>query len=84
MLEHEAVTIDCGELVWALAFGSKTAETRPHSTNLNWYQYKQLNDLVLATGLSGGRIRVWNVKTGDSLSFILSESVNLKDEMWVF
>lgn len=63
-LKQESVTIDCGELVWALAFGSKTAETKPHSTNLNWYQYKHLNDLVLATGLSGGRIRVWDVKTG--------------------
>ena len=64
VLEQQSITIDCGELVWALAFGSKTADTKPHSTNLNWYKYKHLNDLVLATGLCGGRIRVWDVKTG--------------------
>ena len=77
VLEHKPVTIDCGELVWAVAFGSKTAETKPHSTSLNWYHYKQLSDLVLATGLSGGRIRIWDVKTGEGQRHIVEGVIYL-------
>ena len=58
------MTIYTGELVWALAFGSKTADTKPNSINLNWYRYHDAKDLILATGLNSGRIRIWEVKTG--------------------
>ena len=61
---HRVVTIDTGELVWALAFGTSTADTKPHSVNLNWYRYKVAPDLILATGLNSGRIRTWDCKTG--------------------
>ena len=64
-LSHNVITIDAGELVWAVAFGSRTADTKPYSTNLNWYRYRIATDLLLATGLSSGRIRVWQVKTGE-------------------
>ena len=64
-LSHEVRTIDAGELVWAVAFGSRHADTKPYSTNLNWYRYRIATDLLLATGLSSGRIRVYQVKTGE-------------------
>ena len=64
LLEGSVVTIDAGYLIWSLAFGSSTADTHPHSMNLNWYRYKKFNDLTLATGLENGRIRTWDVRTG--------------------
>ena len=59
------ITIDAGDLVWSVAFGSSCAETKPHSTSLNWYRYKKATDLLLATGLNNGKIRVWDVVTGE-------------------
>lgn len=64
-LERKVVTIDAGALIWSVAFGSSTAETRPLSMNLNWFRYKKFKDLTLATGLENGRIRTWDVRTGE-------------------
>jgi hypothetical protein len=61
---RKTVTIDAGELIWALAFGSSTAETRPRSVNLNIKHFFSCKDLILATGLNSGRIRTWDVATG--------------------
>lgn len=78
-LSHEIITIDAGELVWAVAFGSRTADTKPYSTNLNWYRYHIATDLLLATGLSSGRIRVYQVKTGSLMLELLDHKDVIRD-----
>lgn len=76
---HKTVTIYTGELVWALAFGSKTADTKPNSINLNWYRYHDAKDLILATGLNSGRIRIWEVKTGQLMLELLDHKEVIRD-----
>ncbi len=67
---QQMISIDTGELVWAVAFGCGTATTQANSINLNWSQkhwrYKIPKNLILATGLNSGRIRTWSVRTGNS------------------
>ncbi|ELT87622.1 hypothetical protein CAPTEDRAFT_179895 [Capitella teleta] len=77
--DRDCVTIDAGYLIWSVAFGSSTAETRPHSMNLNWYRYKKFNDLTLATGLENGRIRTWNVRTGQLILELLDHQDVIRD-----
>ena len=68
LLDHTQLTIDAGELVWALAFGSSTCQygAETHVNGLVRYHYLPLvaKDLILATGLARGRIRTWDVRTG--------------------
>lgn len=61
--EHQGVIINTGQLVWAIAFGSKVPHTCQRSTILNWS--RRIDDNILATGLQSGSIRTWNVKTGE-------------------
>ncbi|KAM8960761.1 WD repeat and SOCS box-containing protein 2 [Pelodytes ibericus] len=58
-------TLDCGQIVWSLAFGSSFS---PSGWKL-WPRTKQETEppgkwLLLATGLSDGHVKVWNVHTG--------------------
>lgn len=56
--------LDCGQIVWSLAFGSSSTpagwklwpRSRQQGTRGTW--------LLLATGLSDGHIKVWEVHTG--------------------
>ena len=48
----KVVIIDAGETVWSLAFGQHTSQTTGQTR------------LVLATGLNSGRIRVWEIPSG--------------------
>jgi len=56
----QEVTLDTGQLVWALAFGSNFPHTKRHSTSLNWSSGRAAN-LILATGLQSGTIKIWSV-----------------------
>lgn len=51
--------------MYCLSFCSRST----HSTSLNLgrrYHYKVIaDDLILAVGLKDGRIRLWNIKTGE-------------------
>jgi len=60
--ELQGVKIDTGQLVWALAFGSNVSHTKPHSTSLNWSSRPDA-DLLLATGLQSGCIKIWHVRS---------------------
>lgn len=60
--EHNAgVTIDAGDKVWCMAFGSRSTSARRQS---NTFHYLVIDDTILAAGLQNGRIRAWDVKTG--------------------
>lgn len=51
--------------MWALAFGSSVPGKRSRCVNIEWHRFKFGRDqLLLATGLSNGRIKIWDVYTG--------------------
>uniref|UniRef100_H9GEN2 WD repeat and SOCS box-containing protein 1 n=1 Tax=Anolis carolinensis TaxID=28377 RepID=H9GEN2_ANOCA len=57
--------IDCGDIVWSLAFGSSVPEKQSRCVNIEWHRFKFGQDqLLLATGLSNGRIKIWDAYTG--------------------
>lgn len=61
-------TIDCGDIVWGLAFGSSVPEKQSRCVNIEWHRFKFGQDqLLLATGLNNGRIKIWDVYTGENL-----------------
>lgn len=58
-------TIDCGDIVWGLAFGSSVPEKQSRCVNIEWHRFTFGQDqLLLATGLNNGRIKIWDVYTG--------------------
>ncbi|XP_063153255.1 WD repeat and SOCS box-containing protein 1 [Candoia aspera] len=60
--------IDCGDIVWSLAFGSSVPEKRSRCVNIEWHRFKFGQDqLLLATGLANGRIKIWDAYTGKLL-----------------
>lgn len=65
-------TIDCGDIVWGLAFGSSVPEKQSRCVNIEWHRFTFGQDqLLLATGLNNGRIKIWDVYTGEeTLLFI--------------
>ncbi|XP_069766974.1 WD repeat and SOCS box-containing protein 1 isoform X2 [Narcine bancroftii] len=73
-------TIDCGDIVWALAFGSSVPEKRSRCVNIEWHRFKFGGDqLLLATGLSNGRIKIWDVYTGKFLLNLMDHSEIVRD-----
>lgn len=57
--------IDCGDIVWSLAFGSSVPEKRSRCVNIEWHRFRFGQDqLLLATGLANGRIKIWDAYTG--------------------
>jgi len=73
-------TINAGELVWAVHFGSDRSSTVRDSVSLGWGgaltpdvltpstpTTQQGGLLWIATGLQSGRIRTWNARTGECL-----------------
>lgn len=59
--QNAVVTIDAGDKVWCMAFGSRSTGARRQS---NTFHYLVIDDTILAAGLQNGRIRAWDVKTG--------------------
>ncbi|KAK7000056.1 WD repeat and SOCS box-containing protein 1 [Biomphalaria glabrata] len=53
--------IDCGENIWSLAFGSGFSHK---GANTNYRHCRFDQNLILATGLASGRIKLWNCHTG--------------------
>lgn len=63
-------TIDCGDVVWGLAFGSSVPEKQSRCVNIEWHRFQFGQDqLLLATGLSNGRIKIWDAYTGEDLKW---------------
>ncbi|KAG8451955.1 hypothetical protein GDO86_003951 [Hymenochirus boettgeri] len=76
-LEH---TIDCGDIVWSLAFGSSVPEKQSRCVNIEWHRFKFGQDqLLLATGLSNGRIKIWDVYTGKLLLNLMDHTEVVRD-----
>lgn len=80
----EIVEIDCGELVCSLAFGSTTSFVKHRrdvhrqsrvNTRFNFVQ----QNLILAIGLSGGKIRIYNGFSGSFLIGLFDHTDVLND-----
>ncbi|XP_048412753.2 WD repeat and SOCS box-containing protein 1 isoform X1 [Stegostoma tigrinum] len=76
----EERTIDCGDIVWALAFGSSVPEKQSRCVNIEWHRFRFGQDqLLLATGLSNGRIKIWDVYTGRFLLNLMDHNEVVRD-----
>ncbi|XP_076340067.1 WD repeat and SOCS box-containing protein 1-like isoform X2 [Tachypleus tridentatus] len=64
-LLHKTITINCGSLVRSVAFGSTISDKKHLSSRAFWTHFSVSKDLVLATGLNNGRIRTWDIFTGN-------------------
>ncbi|KAG7483654.1 hypothetical protein MATL_G00040720 [Megalops atlanticus] len=72
--------IDCGDIVWGLAFGSSVPEKQSRCVNVEWHRFKFGQDqLLLATGLNNGRIKIWDVYTGKLLLNLLDHTDIVRD-----
>uniref|UniRef100_A0A8C5EQ53 Uncharacterized protein n=1 Tax=Gouania willdenowi TaxID=441366 RepID=A0A8C5EQ53_GOUWI len=66
--EPQEHAIDCGDIVWGLGFGSSVPDKQSRCVNIEWHRFKFGEDqLLLATGLNNGRIKIWDVYTGKLL-----------------
>ncbi|KAJ8266375.1 hypothetical protein GJAV_G00129700 [Gymnothorax javanicus] len=73
-------TINCGDIVWGLAFGSSVPEKPSRCVNIEWHRFKFGQDqLLLATGLSNSRIKIWDVYTGKLLLNLLDHTDIVRD-----
>ncbi|KAM9801483.1 WD repeat and SOCS box-containing protein 1 [Neosynchiropus ocellatus] len=73
-------TIDCGDIVWGLAFGSSVPEKQSRCINIEWHRFKFGQDqLLLATGLSNGRIKIWDVYSGKLLLNLMDHTDVVRD-----
>ncbi|KFQ65153.1 WD repeat and SOCS box-containing protein 1, partial [Phaethon lepturus] len=72
--------IDCGDIVWSLAFGSSVPEKQSRCVNIEWHRFKFGQDqLLLATGLNNGRIKIWDVYTGKLLLNLMDHTEVVRD-----
>ncbi|KFP83171.1 WD repeat and SOCS box-containing protein 1, partial [Acanthisitta chloris] len=72
--------IDCGDIVWSLAFGSSVPEKQSRCVNVEWHRFKFGQDqLLLATGLNNGRIKIWDVYTGKLLLNLMDHTEVVRD-----
>ncbi|XP_036310179.1 WD repeat and SOCS box-containing protein 1 isoform X2 [Pipistrellus kuhlii] len=72
--------IDCGDIVWSLAFGSSVPEKQSRCVNIEWHRFRFGQDqLLLATGLSNGRIKIWDVYTGKLLLNLVDHTDVVRD-----
>lgn len=58
--DHRLDRIDCMDYVWSMAFGSGISRSQYNHRR----RFSFNSDLILATGLQSGKIKVWNVYTG--------------------
>lgn len=73
-------TIDCGDIVCGLAFGSSVPEKQSRCVNIEWHRFKFGQDqLLLATGLNNGRIKIWDVYTGKLLLNLMDHTELVRD-----
>ncbi|CAL9684653.1 unnamed protein product [Knipowitschia caucasica] len=78
--EPREQTIDCGDIVWGLAFGSSVPEKQSRCVNIGWHRFKFGQDqLLLATGLNNGRIKIWDVYTGKLLLNLMDHTDVVRD-----
>ncbi|XP_019618678.1 PREDICTED: WD repeat and SOCS box-containing protein 1-like isoform X4 [Branchiostoma belcheri] len=71
--------IDCGEYVWAVAFGSSVSSKCHRTVNISFHRFNFGKDLILATGLQSGRIKTWDVSSGGILLYLIDHKEVIRD-----
>ncbi|XP_023228174.1 WD repeat and SOCS box-containing protein 1-like isoform X1 [Centruroides sculpturatus] len=59
------IILDTGYLVWSVAFGVVTCNRILKDHYIFWKRLCFSQDLILVTGHNNGRIRIWDVQTGN-------------------
>ncbi|XP_077995501.1 WD repeat and SOCS box-containing protein 1-like isoform X2 [Glandiceps talaboti] len=79
--DHGLKTIDCGDIVWAVAFGSSVPERARKNINIHYTRFHagSSEELVLATGLSTGRIKTWDIHKGEILHYLIDHKEVIRD-----
>ena len=73
VLNEDVLTINAGSFVHSMAFCHITSPAvKQHPSTSVRYHRIVTDDVVLVTGHSNGRMRAWDVKTGESCFFSLS------------
>ena len=62
-VETQRYRIDCMDYVWSMTFGSGISRSKTKNNVRRRFSFN--SDLILVTGLQGGKIKVWNVYTGN-------------------
>ena len=65
---HMMKVIDCGEVVWSLALGASKPHKKWRNINIKYHFYEHLDmnyELILAMGLKSGKIRTYDITTGE-------------------
>ncbi|NXS71660.1 WSB1 protein, partial [Pandion haliaetus] len=69
-----------GCILMNLAFGSSVPEKQSRCVNIEWHRFKFGQDqLLLATGLNNGRIKIWDVYTGKLLLNLMDHTEVVRD-----
>ncbi|XP_041348216.1 WD repeat and SOCS box-containing protein 1-like [Gigantopelta aegis] len=71
--------LDCGEHVFALAFGASKNQQKAHKSVKVWTRFNFNGGLILATGLQSGKIKLWNCSTGQLLMELLDHKDVVRD-----
>ncbi|KAI1231710.1 hypothetical protein IHE44_0007342 [Lamprotornis superbus] len=76
--------IDCGDIVWSLAFGSSVPEKQSRCVNIEWHRFKDLTfapdgSLILVSASRDKTLRVWDLKDDGNMMKVLRGHPN-----WVY
>lgn len=74
-VEAQRFRIDCMDYVWSMTFGSGISRSKNNVTKRRRFSFN--SDLILVTGLQGGKIKVWNVYTGNLIMELLDHKKNV-------
>ena len=80
-IKGEVVCIDAGSPVNSAGFGCGTPESQlanPPQRNY-WTRFDFSKDLVFATGHVNGRVRIWDVYTGNMNHVLISKCQSLEN-----
>jgi len=73
-VERRAYHIDCCDYVWSMAFGSGISES-----NIKlWRRFIFNHDMILAVGLQSGKIKLFNVFSGQILMELLDHTKHVR------
>ena len=65
--DRKLLTIDAKDRVWSLAIGvCRGGAPKPNTFTWNWFRYKSAPAQILAVGLNDGRIKTFDLETGNT------------------
>lgn len=73
--------LDCGAPVTCMYFGSRVSDKKWHAGEVSYNRFEEQvkNQLLLATGLANGDVKIWEVATGKLLMVLKDHSDQVTD-----